>query len=182
MLAKARPEKFLKLHREIELVSLDRLIQAYEIALDTNRGEDYWQAFFDVNAFALQQVFGAPMVSVQSKATVGGGGLSGSGDKITDYLFKNSLMNNVTLVEIKKPHTPLLGGTEYRPGVFGASKELNEAVTQVLDQAYQLTSNFPTLKQNSRLWDLESYAISCFVVAGRTSSMDEPAKQKSFEL
>lgn len=182
VLAQTRPEKFLKLHREIELVSLDRLIRAYEDALDKNRSEDYWQTFFDDNAFALQQVFGAPMVSVQSKATVGGGGLSGSGEKIADYLFKNSLTNNVALVEIKKPHTPLLGQREYRPGVFGASKELNEAVTQVLDQAYQLTSNLPFLKQNSRQWDLESYAISCFVVAGRTPAIEEPARQKSFEL
>jgi hypothetical protein len=181
-LAKTRPEKFLKLHREIELVSLDRLIQAFADALEKNKNEDYWQSFFEDNAFALQQVFGAPMVSVQSSATVGGGGFSGGGDKIADYLFKNSLTNNVALVEIKKPTTPLLGPTEYRAGVFGASKELNGAVTQVLDQAYQLTTNFPALKNNSRQWDLESYAVSCFVVAGRTPSAEESAKQKSFEL
>jgi hypothetical protein len=181
-LAQARPEKFLKLHREIELVSLDRLIREFEDALDKNQNEDYWQTFFDGNAFALQQVFGAPMVSVQSKATVGGGGFSGSGDKIADYLFKNSLTNNIALVEIKKPGTPLLNGREYRAGVFGASNELNAAVTQVLDQAYRLTSNLPVLKQSSRQWDLESYAVSCFVVAGRTPAIDEPDRQKSFEL
>jgi len=181
-IAKARPEKFQKLHREIELVSLERLIEAYADALDQNKSEGYWQTFFEDNAFALQQVFGAPMVGVQSGATVGGGGFSGSGDKIADYLFKNSLTNNVALVEIKKPTTPLLGTTEYRAGVFGASKELNGAVTQVLDQAYQLTTNLPALKNNSRQWDLESYAVACFVVAGRTPAADEPAKQKSFEL
>ena len=97
-------------------------------------------------------------------------------------MFKNSLTNNIALVEIKTPKTPLLSNTAYRGGVFGPSKELSGAVTQALDQAHQLTTNLPTLKNNSRQWDLESYAVSCFVVAGRTPPADEPARQKSLEL
>lgn len=181
-LAAQSPQKFQQLKRDIELVSLDRLIKTYEDSLSQNKPESYWQSFFDDNAFALQQVFGAPMVSVRSDANVGGRGLSGSGDKIADYLFKNSLTNNVALVEIKKPTTQLLEVREYRRGVFGPSKELNGAVTQVLDQAYNLTKNLTSLKDSSQQWDLESYAVSCFVVAGRTPSADDPARQKSFEL
>lgn len=181
-IAAGSPQKFQQLKRDIELVSLDRLIEAYAEALEQGKAEPYWQAFFDDNAFALQQVFGAPMVSVRSGASVGGRGLSGSGDKIADYLFKNSLTNNVALVEIKKPTTQLLEAREYRQGVFGPSKELNGAVSQVLDQAYNLTRNLTNLKESSRQWDLESYAVSCFVVAGRTPSASDPARQKSFEL
>lgn len=181
-LAKSKPEKFQKLHREIELVSLDHLIDSYKDSLETGKNEQYWQEFFENNAFALQQVFGAPMVNVRSSATVGGSGFDGSGNKIADYLFKNSLTNNVALVEIKKPTTQLLDRGEYRKDVYVPSKELSGAITQVLDQAYHLTTSLPTLKQNSRRWDLESYAVSCFVVAGRTPSTAEPAKQKSFEL
>ena len=181
-LAAHSPQKFQRLKRDIELVSLDRLIKTYEDSLSQNKPESYWQSFFDDNAFALQQVFGAPMVSVRSSANVGGTGLSGSGDKIADYLFKNSLTNNVALVEIKKPTTQLLEGREYRQGVFGPSKELNGAVAQVLDQAYSLTKNLTSLKESSRQWDLESYAVSCFVVAGRTPLASDPARQKSFEL
>lgn len=181
-IAASAPQKFQQLKRDIELVSLDRLIEAYADSLEQSKTERYWQTFFDDNAFALQQVFGAPMVSVHSGASVGGRGLSGSGDKIADYLFKNSLTNNVALVEIKKPSTKLLNAQEYRQGVFGPSKDLNGAVTQVLDQAYNLTKNLTGLKESSRQWDLESYAISCFVVAGRTPSVTDPAKQKSFEL
>ena len=181
-MAESAPQKFKKLQRDIELVSLDLLIDAYEHSLDENKNERYWQTFFDDNAFALQQVFGVPMVSVQSEANVGGRGLSGSGGKIADYLFKNSLTNNIALVEIKKPTTQLFDSREYRHGVFGASRELNGAVTQVLDQAYHLTKNLPGLKESSRQWELESYAVSCFVIAGRTPSADAPAKQKSLEL
>lgn len=181
-LAAQSPQKFQRLKRDIELVSLDRLIEIYADSLSQGKPESYWQSFFNDNVFALQQVFGAPMVSVRSGANVGGSGLSGSGNKIADYLFKNSLTNNVALVEIKKPATQLLETHEYRQGVFGPSKELNSAVSQVLDQAYNLTKNLTGLKESSRQWDLESYAVSCFVVAGRTPSASDPARQKSFEL
>ncbi len=182
VLARALPEKFMRLRREVELVSLDRLIEAYAEALDKNAKEGFWQAFFNENKLALQQVFGAPMVSVQSGANVGGSALAGEGGKIADYLYKNSLTNNVALVEIKKPTTQLLGKREYRSGVFAASAELNGAITQVLDQAHQLSTNFLTLKNNSDLWELKSYSVACFVVAGRTPPAEEPARQKSFEL
>lgn len=181
-IASDAPESFLQLRRDIELVSLERLIESYGEALEAGKSEPYWQTFFDDNAFALQQVFGAPMVNVQSGATVGGRGFTGHGDKIADYLFKNSLTNNIALVEIKKPTTPLLRGSAYRDGVYGPSADLNGAVTQVLDQAYQLTKSLTGLKESSRRWDLESYAVSCFVVAGRTPPPDEADKQKSFEL
>jgi hypothetical protein len=48
----------------------------------------------------------------------------------------------------------------------------------VLDQAYNLTKNLTGLKESSRQWDLESYAISCFVVVGRTPSASDPSRQK----
>ncbi|MES9518597.1 Shedu immune nuclease family protein [Rhodococcus qingshengii] len=180
-LAEERPAGFQKLHREVELVNLDRLIKTYEESLGKKTSEAHWQDFFDVNAFALQQIFGAPMVIAQSGATVGGGRFDGSGDKIADYLVKNTLTNNVALVEIKKPTTPLLG-KEYRSGIYGASTELDGAITQVLDQAYQLMTNFATMKNNTRSYDLEAYAISCFVIAGRSPAVQDPDRQKSFEL
>ncbi|MEQ8438770.1 MAG: DUF4263 domain-containing protein [Ilumatobacter fluminis] len=182
VLAKADPEKLVELQREIELVSLDQLIEHLESSLGRRTNEAYWQEFFDRNAFALQQVFGAPMINVQSGAAVGGSDVAGRGGKIADYMFKNSLTNNIALVEIKTPTTPLLGNAAYRGGVFGPSKELSGAVTQALDQAHQLVTNLATLKNNSRRWDLESYAATCLVIIGRTPSADEPDRQKSLEL
>ncbi|MDX5962334.1 Shedu immune nuclease family protein [Rhodococcus opacus] len=124
-------------------------------------------------------MFGTPMVSFQSSASVGGVGFAGSGGKVADYLLKNPLTNNVALVEIKKPSTSLLNTKEYRGGVFGPSKDLDGAVTQVMDQAYQLMTSFAGLKLASRA-NLEAYAVSCFVVIGRTPSSDD--EQKSFEM
>ena len=74
----------------------------------------------------------------------------------------------------------LLNLKEYRKGVYGPHKDLNNAITQALDQCYQLQSELPTLKYNSRQYDLESYNIRCIVIAGRTPSNEED-KKKSLE-
>ena len=76
-IARSNPAQLVKLQREIELVSLDQLIEQLATSLERRTNEGYWQTFFDDNGFALQQVFGAPMINVQSTATVGGGGSQG---------------------------------------------------------------------------------------------------------
>lgn len=52
-IAENAPEKFQQLKRDIELVSLDHLIETYATSLDEGKSERYWQTFFDDNAFAL---------------------------------------------------------------------------------------------------------------------------------
>lgn len=180
--ADVAPDTVVALQRDLELVNLDRLIERFETDLEKKHGEEHWQQFFDSNAFALQQVFGAPVVSVVSKASVGGTTLDGSGNKIADYLVKNPLTANVALVEIKTPATKIVKSSAYRDGVFGITAELSQAVTQVLDQAHQLKLHFANVKNDSRQYDLEAYSIGCFVIAGRLPPTDQPDKIKSFEL
>lgn len=117
----------------------------------------------------------------RDEVTVGGRDFTGSGDKIVDFMFKNTLTNNIALVEIKLPGMPLLDPKEYRKGVYGPHKKLNDAITQALDQCYHLQSELPTLKYNARQYDLESYNIRCIVIAGRTP-LDDDNKKKSLEL
>ncbi len=180
--SKTMPERVVALQRDLELVNLDRLIESFEADLERKLGEEHWQGFFASNSFALQQVFGSPVVSVVSKASVGGTKLEGSGTKIADYLVKNPLTSNVALVEIKTPATKIVKATAYRDGVFGITSELNQAVTQVLDQAHQLKIHFANIKVDSRAYDLEAYSIGCFVIAGRLPAASEPDRMKSFEL
>lgn len=174
--------KLKELKRDVELVNLNHLILSFTTMLDRRQSEEQWQQFFDLNAFALQQVFGAPLVRIHSKSRVGGTGLDGSSGKIADYLVRHSLTNNIALVEIKKPDTPLLARKPYRAGVYPASSDLSGALTQVLDQRYHLTQEFLALKGNTRQWDLESYSVACFVVAGRLPPADEHDQQKSLSL
>lgn len=175
------PEALPELRRDVELVSLEQLISNFEDYLKGRRSEKHWQKFFKKNQFALQQIFGMPTTLCGDEITVGGRAFTGGGDKIVDFMFKNTLTDNIALVEIKRPQMHLLDPKEYRKGVYGPHKELNNAITQALDQCYHLQSELPTLKYNSRQYDLESYNIRCIVIAGRTPSNDHD-KKKSLEL
>ena len=175
------PEALPELRRDVELVSLEQLISNLENYLKGRRSEKHWQKFFKKNLFALQQVFGMPTTLFGDEVTVGGRDFTGGGDKIVDFMFKNTLTDNIALVEIKRPEMHLLNLKEYRKGVYGPHKDLNNAITQALDQCYHLQSELPTLKYNSRQYDLESYNIRCIVIAGRTPSNEED-KKKSLEL
>lgn len=174
------PVTLAKLKSDIELVSLERLISSYECLLTKNTKEDTWQELFNQNPFILSLAFGYPAIKISDQASVGGKRLSGDGEKITDYLIKNGVTNNLALIEIKKPSSVLLNKTAYRGSVYCASTELTGSVTQVLDQSYQLQQNIATIKNNNRLYDIESYAVHCILIIGTIP--DDEDKKKSFEI
>lgn len=176
----ARPGSLAKLRGDIELVELDGLISRFEEMLKAGHGEKRWQKFFVENPFILSFSFGYPFILVQDQASVGGRKLSGTGEKIADFLMKNPATNNVAIFEIKKPGTKILQRNKYRGGVYGPSKELAESITQILDQRYQLTRRFPEIKDSSRLYDIESFSVHACLIAGETPGDFE--KAKSFEL
>lgn len=179
-IAETRPEALAKLKADIDLVTLDTLIDRFERALTAGRAEPYWQSFFEMNPFALHLAFGYSVIQVRSQASVGGRNLGGAGDKIVDYLVKNPESNNVGIFEIKRPKAGLVRPTTYRGGVHAPTEELAGSVTQILDQRYQLQRSLTAMKEASRDYELEQYAIGCCLVIGRTPS--EPDEQKSFEL
>ncbi|MFB9238359.1 Shedu immune nuclease family protein, partial [Plantactinospora siamensis] len=175
-----RPGAVAKLRRDIELVQLDGLIDRFETMLTASHNEEAWQSFFTENPFILTFAFGYPMILVQDQAVAGGRKISGSGEKIADFISKNPTTNNVAIIEIKKPDTSLLQRTEYRRGVYGPSKELTGSITQILDQRYQLVSEFASMQRASRIFDIESFAVQLCLVVGRTPT--NPDEAKSFEL
>ena len=179
-IAEKHPDKLAKLRSDIELVTLENLIKRYEEMLRQKLKEEHWQSFFNENQFILNLAFGYPVIKVQDQASVGGRKLSGSGEKITDFLVKNSLTNNTALVEIKRPKAELLNKRPYRNGVYTPASELSGAINQALDQKYQFEREFAQIKVNSKLTDIESYAVHCCLIIGMTPTDDD--KKKSFEL
>ncbi|WP_368900332.1 Shedu immune nuclease family protein [Mixta calida] len=169
-----------KLKNDIELVSLERLIENYESLLQKNAKEDSWQGLFNTNPFILSLTFGFPAIIIADQASVGGKKLSGNGEKIADYIFKNGATNNLAIIEIKKPSTILLNKMPYRESVFSASTELSGSTTQILDQCYRLQQNIAMIKNNNRIYDIESYAIHCILVIGMLPSEED--EKKSFEI
>ncbi len=179
-IAEDQPEKLAKLRGDIELVTLDALIKRYEEMLGENLNEDRWQEFFNENPFILNMAFGYPVIKVRDQASVGGRKLSGDGEKITDFLVKNSLTNNTAIFEIKTPQTPILNKTPFRDGVYTPSADLSGSINQALDQKYQFQKQIAQIKDNTRLYDIESYAVHCCLVIGKTPDGDD--RKKSFEL
>lgn len=179
-IAEEQPEKLAKLCGDIELVTLEALIKRYEEMLREKLVEGRWQEFFNENPFILNMAFGYPVIKVRDQASVGGRKLSGDGEKITDFLVKNSLTNNTAIFEIKTPQTPILNKTPFRDGVFTPSTDLSGSINQALDQKYQFQKQIAQIKDNTRLYDIESYAVHCCLVIGGTPDGDD--RKKSFEL
>lgn len=180
VIANSQPEKLAKLRGDIELVTLEALIGRYDQMLQQTLDEERWQSFFNQNPFILNMAFGYPVIKVRDQASVGGRKLSGGGEKITDFLVKNSLTNNTAIFEIKTPQTQILNRTPFRDGVFTPSADLSGSINQALDQKYQFQKQIAQIKDNSRLYDIESYAVHCCLVIGRTPDGDD--RKKSFEL
>ncbi len=175
-----QPETLIKLHNEIELVTLERLIEIFDEKLGKNLPEKHWQKLFNDNPFILSLTFGYPIIKIQDQAHVGGRKISGSGDKITDFLVKNIISNNTALFEIKTPSTLLLNKTLYRDSVYTPSAEFSGAINQMLDQNIKFQQEIAQIKHNSKIYDMESYIIHGVLIIG-TMPMDSDQK-KSFEL
>jgi hypothetical protein len=178
-IANTQPEILTKLHSEIETVTLENLIKNYEDNLKKKLGEEHWQNLFSKNPFILSMAFGFPMIKMGDTAYVGGKKISGNGEKITDFLVKNSLTNNVGLIEIKTPKTQILNKTPYRSSVFYPSSELSGSVNQLLDQKCKFQQEISRLRHTSRS-DIESYSIKAILIIGTIP--EDLEKQKSFEI
>ncbi|MGO9242948.1 MAG: Shedu immune nuclease family protein [Bryobacteraceae bacterium] len=159
---------------------LEVLIGKYEEMLAKDLSEKRWQALFNDNPLVLNLAFGYPVIKIQDQAHVGGQRLSGSGDTITDFLVKNGISNNAALFEIKTPSTPLLNRTPYRGQVYTPSSDLSGAINQMLDQRSEFQRNVARIKENSRIYNLESHSVHGVLIIGTTpEGLDQ---QKSFEL
>jgi hypothetical protein len=179
-LRRTEPEALMELSREIEVVTLEDLLQRLKTMLGKKLKEGAWQAFFVDNPFVLRLAFRLPIMMFGDQVSVGGRKFSGAGDKISDFAVRAAASGNLTLVEIKTPETPLPDTTPYRRDLYPPSRELSGAVNQVLDQRYQLQKSITLLKDTSGIWNVESYAVQGLIIAGRTG--DNEAQLKSLEL
>ena len=178
--ARAKPQKLAKMRSQIEFVTMDVLIERFEEMLGKKLKEAIWQKFINENSFIVNMTFGHPVILVKQQASVGGWKLSGDGNKIADFLVKNSLTNNTAILEIKTPQTKIVSKNPVRGGVYAPSSEISGSINQVLDQKYQFQKNIAQLKEGSRLYNIESYAVHSCLIIGLTPDSDD--KKKSFEL
>ena len=151
-----------------------------EFAVNINNGkENYWQSFFEKNAWVISQVLCVPCALYESQAYAGGKSLGNKGGNLPDFLYQNRLTKNVAIVEIKTPLTSLLG-EPYRSNSYSMSKELSGAVAQVQSYKQALLNEFNTLYMNSG-GGFEVFSPLCVIVLGSTSELSDRAKSGSFE-
>lgn len=178
-ISKEQPGALIKLRNDIELVTLEQLIEKFDAMLAKPSQESHWQKLLEQNQFILNMAFGIPVVCVQEQASVGGHKLDGKGNKIADFLVRNSITNNAAIVEIKTPGTKLLGGKDYR-GIATPSSDLTGAITQTLDQIQKFQMNIAQISYASGLHDLKTYSVTGLLIIGM--SLTEENERQSFEL
>jgi hypothetical protein len=165
-IAAEQPAKLVELKAVIEQVTLKDLIDKIEAMLGKNLPEPKWQAFFKANPFVLSLAFPHPVILIQEQAHVGGTMLSGAGESIVDFLFAQRFTGSLALIEIKRPSTKLIEAKTFRGDLHAPHKDLTSAIAQVLDQRYQLLSNFAAKSHDPALKDTHVSAVHCIVIAG----------------
>lgn len=144
--------------------------------------EKKWQDFLGKHNWVFSYVFSFPILLVQKEAYVGGKNISNANGKVTDFLVKNSLTNNVAFLEIKTHKTELIGTKKAYRGndVFPMSKDLTGGITQVLNQRDNFQKEFYAHKAKSEE-QLETVNSKCLVLMGSVTNLNK-GELKSFEL
>lgn len=173
-------KEIINLQEDIELLTIEWLIDETEKLITGSASENHWQNLLKDNPFIISLVFGYPVITIQGQASVGGRKITGSGEKITDFLMKNNLTNNTALIEIKNSSTPLLKTSEYRSGVYAPSNELTGSICQLLDQKYKFQKEISTIKDNSGVYDIESFSVDCVLLIGTIPEEKEKRNHSRF--
>lgn len=148
---------------------------------NSNASEEYWQKMLSERPFLLQQIFDFPITVFAGKAYVGGKTLYDAEGKLADFLLKNPVTHNLSIIELKTPVSKLLG-REYRTGVYPLSRELMGSVTQSLTYRDSLQNEFFSLAYKTGD-DFKVFDPCCVVIVGDVGAqLDTPEKIRSFDL
>ncbi|MEO0899600.1 MAG: Shedu immune nuclease family protein [Bacteroidota bacterium] len=180
-------DSLLKTKQVLEERYIDDVIDSYKKlmlqATETATLEKKWQSLLKSHSWIFTFIFSFPVILMDDEAYVGGKNLSNRNGKVTDFLVKNNLSNNVAFIEIKTHKTELLKkGKAYRGNdVFPLSSDLSGAIAQVLVQRDTFQKAFALMRLNSPDQSFETFNSKCVVLVGSISDLT-PNQIKSFEL
>jgi hypothetical protein len=134
-----------ELHHDIYAVAAKRAVLAeFKSHLASALSEGEWQAFFEQNTW----IFGHGLIYVfldkvgkklESQTT--GSTFDRPGKRVDGLMRTRAEVSQYVLLEIKKSNTDLLRNSAYRPGCWGVSHELSDAVIQVQKSVFDFTRN-----------------------------------------
>jgi len=169
-----------ELHHDIYAVAAKRKALAeFEAKLGTNAPEAEWQAFFEANQWIFGHGLHYISLETASKtltARTTGNEFDRSGKTADALMRTRAEVSQFVLVEIKKDSTDLLRQSAYRPGCWGVSDEVSNAVTQIHKTAFEFArSRFRTVLKDADGNDTEQSAYTVeprsFLVVGNTSEL-----------
>lgn len=168
----------------------EALIQFKEM-IDGDANESQWQEFFESNTwifgFGLKYVF-LDRVERKFEAITSGTDFLSSGKRADGLARSRAKVSQFVLIEIKSHNTKLLRNTEYRPGVWGISSEVTNAVTQSQKTLHEFTKSYERVflrDQNGDETGQEVYAIQpkTYLVVGSLQEVSNNIdKVACFEL
>jgi hypothetical protein len=179
-IACSEPEIIGKLENEYNLIKIEKFKNLIDKLITENANEDRWQKVLNDNTYIFSLLVGAPIMNLYDQATIGGRSFNGKNDSIVDYLNKNPLTNNLSIIEIKTTKKKLLSRSEYRNSIYAPSNELSGSINQILDQKYKIQKELSNLKENSSIHEIFSYHIECLIIIGLLPKTE--VEIKSFEL
>lgn len=150
--------------------------------------EKDWQSYFEKN----QWIFGYGLDYrflniVQKEASVSDVDLDGKQTVIADFLMGDSRFT--VLVELKRPNTPLFESGGNRSKSWKLSKDITNAVSQILTQKaeWELKSQHEQFASTGKLVEERTIDPKTILIIGNTSQFkgedrDSRIKAKTFEL
>mgnify|MGYP001615921967 CR=1 FL=1 len=165
------------------LMNIKNLLEIWENNKD-NSQEEFWQERLMQNSWALSNIFSQPSIIIAGKPFMGGKGINNIGGSYQDFLYKNSITNNVCIIEIKTPVTKILGQL-YRNEAYSMSSEITGALNQLSTNKNKFLHEFVNLKYNTKMdfGEFNAYNPKGYLILGNASlELDDNNKLKSFEL
>ncbi len=169
-----------ELHHDIYAVAAKRkALTEFEGKLGINAPEADWQAFFEANQWIFGHGLHYVSLGKASKtltARTTGNEFDHAGKTADALMRTRAEVSQFVLVEIKKDTTDLLRSSAYRPGCWGVSDEVSNAVTQVQKTTFEFArKRFHSILKDSSGNDTDqtAYAVEprSFLIVGNTSEL-----------
>lgn len=155
---------------------------------ETEWTEPDWQKFFETNTWIFGYGLDYKFLKIlQREAKVSNVTVGGEEQVIVDFLVGTN--NFTTLIEMKRPDTPLFSGESNRSGSWQLSNDLTHAVSQILEQKaeWSIKSQTTQYDKERKPINQKTYDPKTILLIGNSNQfsgndLDQVIKAKTFEL
>lgn len=143
-------------------------VRDFEISLDQEPTEAFWQDWFSRNKWVL----GSDYLNILPERDI-------DAHDIADYLMR-SIDGFVDVVEIKRPDLPFWAGPDSHGNYYPAS-QLTAAISQCLNYLYRIELQSNSVEFMERVGDTKTVKPQCMLVYGRSDDWGED-KMKALRI